>query len=155
MSAIKAREYLKQFGLDKNIIEFDEGATATVEAAASSLGCTPGEICKTMAFLTSDGPMVILMAGDKKIDNHLYKEQFHEKAKMVPSEDLENLIGHPMGGVCAFGIKDNVKVYLDDSLKVYDIVYPAAGEPNNAVKLTIPELEHVTNNPEYIHISKD
>jgi prolyl-tRNA editing enzyme YbaK/EbsC (Cys-tRNA(Pro) deacylase) len=155
MSAIKAREYLKQFGLDKNIIEFDEGATATVEAAAASLGCTPGEICKTMAFLTSDGPMVILMAGDKKIDNHLYKEQFHEKAKMVPSEDLENLIGHPMGGVCAFGIKDNVKVYLDDSLKVYDIVYPAAGEPNNAVKLTIPELEHVTNNPEYIHISKD
>lgn len=154
MSKETAREYLKKYDLDKNIVEFDD-STATVEDAAHALGCTPGEICKTMAFLTADGPIVILMAGDKKIDNHLYKEQFHEKAKMVPSEELEELVGHPMGGVCAFGIKDGVKVYLDESLKAYEIVYPAAGEPNNAVKLTIPELERATNNPEYINISKN
>ena len=154
MSKETARAYLKKFDLDKNIVEFDD-STATVEDAAHALGCTPGEICKTMAFLTADGPIVILMAGDKKIDNHLFKEQFHEKAKMVPSEDLEELVGHPMGGVCAFGIKDNVKVYLDESLKAYEVVYPAAGEPNNAVKLTIPELEKVTNHHEYINISKN
>jgi prolyl-tRNA editing enzyme YbaK/EbsC (Cys-tRNA(Pro) deacylase) len=154
MSIATARAYLKKYNLDKNIIEFDD-STATVEDAAHALGCTPGEICKTMAFLTNEGPIVILMAGDKKIDNHLFKEQFHEKAKMVPSELLEELVGHPMGGVCAFGLKEGVKVYLDDSLKAYDIVYPAAGEPNNAVKLTIPELEEATNHPEYIHIYKD
>ena len=128
MSKETARAYLKKFDLDKNIVEFDD-STATVEDAARALGCTPGEICKTMAFLTADG--------------------------MVPSEDLEELVGHPMGGVCAFGIKDNVKVYLDESLKAYEVVYPAAGEPNNAVKLTIPELEKVTNHHEYINISKN
>ena len=143
MSLVKAKEYLKKFHLDGNVIEFHE-STATVREAAEALGCKDAEIAKTMAFLVDDSPILIVASGDKKIDNSKFKQTFHTKAKMIPSEELETLVGHTAGGVCPFGINSNVKVYLDVSLKEFDTVYPACGTSNSAVKLTIPELEEAS-----------
>lgn len=153
MSLVKAKEYLKKFHLDGNVIEFHE-STATVREAAEALGCKDAEIAKTMAFLVDDSPILIVASGDKKIDNHKFKETFHTKAKMIPSEELETLVGHTAGGVCPFGINSNVKVYLDVSLKEFDTVYPACGTSNSAVKLTIPELEEASNYVEYVDVCK-
>lgn len=153
MSLVKAKEYLKKFHLDGNVIEFHE-STATVREAAEALGCKDAEIAKTMAFLVDDSPILIVASGDKKIDNHKFKETFHTKAKMIPSDELERLIGHTAGGVCPFGINSNVKVYLDVSLKEFDTVYPACGTSNSAVKLTIPELEEASNYVEYVDVCK-
>ena len=153
MSLVKAKEYLKKFHLDGNVIEFHE-STATVREAAEALGCKDAEIAKTMAFLVDDSPILIVASGDKKIDNHKFKETFHTKAKMIPSDELERLIGHTAGGVCPFGINLGVKVYLDVSLKEFDTVYPACGTSNSAVKLTIPELEEASNYVEYVDVCK-
>lgn len=153
MSLIKAKEYLKKFHLDGNVIEFHE-STATVREAAEALGCRDAEIAKTMAFLVDDSPILIVASGDKKIDNSKFKQTFHTKAKMIPSEELETLVGHTAGGVCPFGINSNVKVYLDVSLKEFDTVYPACGTSNSAVKLTIPELEEASNYVEYVDVCK-
>ncbi len=153
MSLIKAKEYLKKFHLDGNVIEFHE-STATVREAAEALGCKDAEIAKTMAFLVDDSPILIVASGDKKIDNSKFKQTFHTKAKMIPSEELETLVGHTAGGVCPFGINSNVKVYLDVSLKEFDTVYPACGTSNSAVKLTIPELEEASNYVEYVDVCK-
>lgn len=153
MSLIKAKEYLKKFHLDGNVIEFHE-STATVREAAEALGCRDAEIAKTMAFLVEDHPILIVASGDKKIDNSKFKQTFHTKAKMIPSEELETLVGHTAGGVCPFGINSNVKVYLDVSLKEFDTVYPACGTSNSAVKLTIPELEEASNYVEYVDVCK-
>ena len=153
MSLVKAKEYLKKFHLDGNVIEFHE-STATVREAAEALGCKDAEIAKTMAFLVDDSPILIVASGDKKIDNSKFKQTFHTKAKMIPSEELETLVGHTAGGVCPFGINSNVKVYLDVSLKEFDTVYPACGTSNSAVKLTIPELEETSNYVEYVDVCK-
>ena len=153
MSLVKAKEYLKKFHLDGNVIEFHE-STATVREAAEALGCKDAEIAKTMGFLVDDSPILIVASGDKKIDNSKFKQTFHTKAKMIPSEELETLVGHTAGGVCPFGINSNVKVYLDVSLKEFDIVYPACGTSNSAVKLTIPELEEASNYVEYVDVCK-
>ena len=153
MSLVKAKEYLKKFHLDGNVIEFYE-STATVREAAEALGCKDAEIAKTMAFLVDDSPILIVASGDKKIDNSKFKQTFHTKAKMIPSEELETLVGHTAGGVCPFGINSNVKVYLDVSLKEFDTVYPACGTSNSAVKLTIPELEEASNYVEYVDVCK-
>lgn len=153
MSLVKAKEYLKKFHLDGNVIEFHE-STATVREAAEALGCRDAEIAKTMAFLVDDSPILIVASGDKKIDNSKFKQTFHTKAKMIPSEELETLVGHTAGGVCPFGINSNVKVYLDVSLKEFDTVYPACGTSNSAVKLTIPELEEASNYVEYVDVCK-
>lgn len=153
MSLIKAKEYLKKFHLDGNVIEFHE-STATVREAAEALGCKDAEIAKTMAFLVDDSPILIVASGDQKIDNSKFKQTFHTKAKMIPSEELETLVGHTAGGVCPFGINSNVKVYLDVSLKEFDTVYPACGTSNSAVKLTIPELEEASNYVEYVDVCK-
>ncbi len=153
MSLVKAKEYLKKFHLDGNVIEFHE-STATVREAAEALGCKDAEIAKTMAFLVDDSPILIVASGDKKIDNSKFKQTFHTKAKMIPSEELETLVGHTAGGVCPFGINSNVKVYLDVSLKEFDTVYPACGTSNSAVKLTIPELEEASNYVEYVDVCK-
>ena len=153
MSLVKAKEYLKKFGLDKNVIEFSE-STATVREAAEAFQCEDAQIAKTMAFLVNDEPILIVASGDKKIDNQKFKQTFHTKAKMIPFDELDSLVGHAAGGVCPFGIHDGVKVYLDVSLKEFDTVYPACGTSNSAVKLTMPELEEASNYVEYVDVCK-
>lgn len=153
MSFIKAKEYLKKFNLEDRIMEFDV-SSATVKEAAAALGCTEGEIAKTLSFLVSDKPILIVTAGDAKIDNSKYKKEFGTKAKMIAFEDVEKLIGHSVGGVCPFGINDNVSVYLDKSLKQYEIIYPACGSSNSAVKLTVNELETASNYLKWVDVCK-
>lgn len=153
MSFISAKEHLKKYHLEDKIIEVDL-TSATVALAAQSLHCKEADIAKTMGFLVNEKPILIVSAGDQKIDNHKYKEQFHTKAKMISSNDLIPLVGHEMGGVCPFGVKEDVTVYLDISLKKHDIVYPACGSHNTAVKLTLQELEKSSNYLEYIDVCK-
>ena len=139
MSFERAKEYLKKYGLEDKVKEFPV-SSATVEEAAKAVGCEEKEIAKTLSFIVDDKPILIVVAGDCKIDNSKYKAEFHKKAKMIPFNDVEELIGHSVGGVCPFGIKEGVTVYLDDSLKRFDTIYPACGSSNSAVKLTIEEL---------------
>ena len=153
MSLENVREYLKKYGKDQDIILFDQ-SSATVKEAAADLNTEEGRIAKTMSFLLSFGPIVIVAAGDGKIDNRKFKDTFHEKAKMIGLEDVGNLTGHPVGGVCPFALKENVKVFLDESLKRFDFVYPAAGTPNSAIKLTISELEKVSECDGWIDVTK-
>ena len=153
MSIENARAHLAKYGKDKDIIEFST-SSATVKGAAADLNTEEGRIAKTMSFMLSDGPIVILAAGDGKIDNRKFKDRFHEKAKMISPDDVENIIGHPIGGVCPFGVKENVRVYLDVSLKRFDYVYPAAGSRNSAIKLTIPELEKTSEYKEWVDVTK-
>lgn len=148
-----AKKHLKEYNLDDRIIEFPI-STATVLEAANALKCTEGEIAKSLAFLLEDNPILIIAVGDKKIDNSKYKQTFHIKAKMIPFDQVEKLIGHAAGGVCPFGINDNINVYLDESLKQYPIVYPACGTPNSAVKLSILELEKASNYISWVDVCK-
>ena len=122
MAIDKARKHLKEYKLDDRIIEFDD-SSATVKEAAERLKCEEKDIVKTLSFLVGEEPIVICVSGDSRIDNSKYKEEFHTKAKMIPFEDVEKLIGHAVGGVCPFGINDNVKVYLDESLKKLGLDY--------------------------------
>lgn len=154
MSLIKVREYLKKYNYDDKIMEFDL-STATVEEASKELKCTPGEIAKSLSFLVNDEVIVIVVKGDNKIDNHKFKETFHVKAKMIDRDSVEELTGHIPGGVCPFGLNDNVKVYLDISLKKYEYVYPACGSANSAIKLSIPELEKLSNYVKWVDVTKE
>lgn len=140
MSVEKAKAHLEKYGFSERIRTFPV-SSATVVLAAVALGTEEARIAKTLSFLTSGGAVLIVTAGDAKIDNRKYKDSFGEKAKMIPFAEVEGLIGHAVGGVCPFGVNDGVRVYLDCSLRRFDTVFPAAGEPNNAVELTIPELE--------------
>ena len=153
MSLEKAKKYLEEKGYADHVIELEE-SSATVQLAAEALSVEPGMIAKTMSFLTEDGPILILTEGTAKIANRKYKDYFHEKAKMIPFDEVEDYIGHAPGGVCPFGIKDGVKVYLDESLKKYDTVHPAAGDNHSAVKLTIEELEEVAAACGWIDVCK-
>ena len=149
----KAKDHLMKYQLDNRIIEFDT-STATVALAAKALGISEGEIAKTMAFMVGDNAILVVVAGDKRIDNAKFKNHFHVKAKMIAYEDVESIIGHAGGGVCPFGINDNIKVYLDESLKVYEYVYPACGNSASAVKLLIKELEVASNYVAWVDICK-
>ena len=140
MSITRAREYFAKFGMENRIIEFAT-SSATVALAAVAAGCEEARICKTLSFMGKEGPLLILVAGDVKIDNHKYKEQFGVKAKMLTVEQVEELIGHAVGGVCPFGIKEGVAVYLDDSMRRFETMFPACGSSNSAIELTIEELE--------------
>ena len=153
MSFIKAKEHLQKYKLENNIMEFDV-SSATVKEAAIALNSKEGEIAKTLSFVVNDKAILIVVSGDSKIDNSKYKTEFKTKAKMIPFEVVENLIGHSVGGVCPFGINDGVDVYLDESLKQYEIIYPACGSSNSAVKLTIEELEKASNNKKWIDVCK-
>ena len=153
MSLEKAKKYLEEKGYADHVIELEE-SSATVQLAAEALSVEPGMIAKTMSFLTEDGPILILTEGTAKIANRKYKDYIHEKAKMIPFDEVEDYIGHAPGGVCPFGIKDGVKVYLDESLKKYDTVHPAAGDNHSAVKLTIEELEEVAGACGWIDVCK-
>ena len=153
MSLVKAKEYLKKYGLEDKIMEFNV-SSATVEEAAKAINCKEEEIVKTLSFIVEDKPILIAVAGDSKIDNSKFKTEFHTKAKMIPFENVEKLIGHSVGGVCPFGINKNVEVYLDNSLKRFTIVYPACGSSNSAVKLTLYELEKTSNYKKWIDVCK-
>lgn len=144
MSYTEAKEFLRKYNLEENIITFQE-STATVTLAAQAIGCSDDEIAKSMAFKTNNGNILILSKGTARIDNRKFKDYFKCKAKMLTSEELIEYIGHPPGGVCPFGVKNDVTIYLDASLSNFDIVYPAAGTANSAVKITVNELEKVTN----------
>ena len=133
MSLEKAKKYLKERGYADHIIELEQ-SSATVLLAAEALGVEEGMIAKTMSFLQNDMTVLIVTEGTARIDNRKYKDTFHTKAKMIPFDEVEYYIGHAPGGVCPFGIKEGIKVYLDESLKKFDVVYPAAGNDHSAVK---------------------
>lgn len=153
MSLVSATEYLKRFGLEKNIMEFDV-SSATVKEAAIALDCEEKEIAKTLSFLVDGKPIVIVVAGDAKIDNSKYKGEFHTKAKMISFDDVEKLIGHAVGGVCPFGVNDDVTIYLDETLKRFDYVYPACGSSNSAIKLTVEKLEEIVKLEKWVDVCK-
>ena len=154
MSFEKAMQYLKSAGYEDRVI-VPEASSATVELAAKAIGVEPGRICKTLSFLVGDQPILILAEGMVKIDNHNYKETFHTKAKMIPGDQVEMLIGHAPGGVCPFGVNPGVQVYLDKSLRKWDTVYPAAGDDHSAVKLSIEELEKISGAQGWIDVCKE
>ena len=144
MSIEKARNYLNRFGLDQEVLEFDS-SSATVELAAKAVGTEPDKIAKSLTFLVNDNPIMILTSGLTKVSNRKFKDIFHTKAKMIPKDQVENLIGHDIGGVCPFGVNPEVKIYLDESLKNHQNVYPAAGSSNSAIKITPEELEKIVD----------
>lgn len=154
MSFSKAKEFLKDKGLEERIMEF-KTSSATVDMAAEAIGCTNGEIAKSLSFVVDEKPILVIVAGDKKIDNPKFKAEFHTKAKMLPFDDVERLIGHAVGGVCPFGINENVDIYLDVSLKKYDTVYPACGSSNSAVKLKLNELEQIIPYNKWVDVCKE
>ena len=153
MSIEKARKHLEAFGVADRIREFDV-SSATVELAAAALGCEPCRIAKSLTFNVGGEPVMVVAAGDAKVDNHLYKEFFGTKAKMLSPDEVETLIGHAVGGVCPFGVNEGVKVYLDESLKRFDAVYPAAGSSNSALRLTLEELERVSQSFAWVNVCK-
>lgn len=154
MSVSLAKEHLKKYGLDSKVMEFSV-SSATVSEAANAIGCKEEEIAKTLSFIVSGKPILIVAAGDARVDNRKFKDEFFEKAKMIAFDDVENLIGHAVGGVCPFGIKDGVTVYLDVTLKRFATVYPACGSSNSAVKLTLSELETASGYQKWIDVCKD
>ena len=154
MSIEKVKEYFKQFGIENRIQEFDV-SSATVELAAKALNCEPERIAKSLSFMVNEKPIIIVVAGNVKVSNSKFKQQFSTKAKMLSFEEAENLIGHKVGGVCPFGINEGVDVYLDDSLKKYETVFPACGSSNSAIELTIPELEKLSTFKEWIDVGQD
>ncbi|MDF7638330.1 YbaK/EbsC family protein [Lactobacillus sp. ESL0791] len=153
MSFTDVEDYFKKYHMEDRIHVFDE-TTATVQEAANVLQVDPNQIAKTMAFQLKEAPIVIVTEGGAKIANSKYKGKFGQKAKMVKFDELEEKIGHPAGGVCPFGLKPGVKVYLDESLKKHQIIYPAAGLPNSAIKLTLEELEKFTTPFEWVDVTK-
>lgn len=140
MAIEKVRDYLKKFGAEGRILEFAQ-SSATVELAAKAAGTQPERIAKSLTFLVNDGAVMIVAAGDAKVDNQKYKAEFATKAKMLSPEQVDSMIGHSIGGVCPFGINDGVKVYLDASLKRFETVFPACGSSNSAIELKLDELE--------------
>ena len=154
MSLEKAKAYLAEKGYADHVIELED-SSATVQLAAQALGVEPGMIAKTRSFLIGEEAILILTEGTARVDNRKYKDTFHMKAKMIPFEEVEKWIGHAPGGVCPFGIKEGVKVYLDESLKQFDTVYPAAGNDHSAVKLTIAELEEVAGAVGWVDVCKE
>ncbi len=138
------KEEFKSKKINLEILEFDV-SSATVELASKALEVEPGRIAKTMAFSIKDETILILAKGDMKVDNRKFKDVFSAKAKMLSPEEVLEITGHPVGGVCPFGLKNSLKVFLDQSLKVYDFVYPAAGSPNSAVKISLGDLEKITD----------
>jgi len=154
MSVEKVREYLKQFGKDGDILEMDE-STATVELAAKAIKTEEARIAKSLSFYNGDDAMIIVVAGDAKIDNKKFKEKFGFKARMLAPEDTVKFTGHAIVGVCPFALPDNVTVYLDDSMKRFETMFPACGSSNSAVELTLSELEEASRCKEWVDVCKD
>lgn len=153
MSMKRARAHLAKFGFEDRIQEFTE-SSATVELAAQRLGVEPARIAKSLSFKVEDHAILIVAAGDVKIDNPKYKTTFHTKAKMLTHEEVEPMTGHMVGGVCPFGVKEGVEVYLDESLKRFTTVFPAVGTAASAIELTIPELEQLSGFLRWVDVCK-
>ena len=153
MSIEKVRAYFRQFGMEERVTELSE-SSATVELAAHAVGVIPARIAKTLSFKTEDGAMLILAAGDARIDNKKFKAKFNMKAKMLTPEEVDTYIGHSIGGVCPFGIDPSVKVYLDDTMKRFDTVFPAAGSANSMIELNLDELMKYSNAIEWVDVCK-
>lgn len=145
MAITAVREYLARFSLAEEILEFPV-SSATVELAAQALGTAPAHIAKSLSFLTKEGPVLVVTAGDAKVDNAKFKALFHEKARMVPFDAVEAVIGHAAGGVCPFAVRPEVRVYLDCSLQRFETVYPACGSANSAIALSPARLAEVSQN---------
>ncbi len=153
MSIERVRDYFAQFHMEDRIQEFSV-SSATVELAAEALHTEGKRIAKTLSFSVEDNPVLIVAAGDAKIDNPKFKAQFHQKAKMLDFDTVEPLIGHAVGGVCPFSVNEGVEVYLDVSLKRFQTVFPACGSANSAIELTIPELERYSGFKAWIDVCK-
>ena len=153
MAIENAREYLKKFGMENRIMEFNV-SSATVELAAQALGCEPERIAKSISLDIMGRTILIITAGDMKIDNHKYKETFLAKAVMLSFNEVEERIGHAVGGVCPFGIKENVEVYLDVSLKRFKTVFPACGSSNSAIEMSPEELERTSGFKSWVDVCK-
>lgn len=153
MALQRVREYLKNFNMDSRIIELGE-SSSTVCEAAHALGTTESQIAKTLSFYVGEIPILVVVRGDAKIDNSKFKHTFGCKCHMIPADEVEEAIGHAPGGVCPFGVNKNVNVYLDESLKEFATVFPAAGSSNSAIEMTIDELEKTSNYVSWIDVSK-
>jgi len=153
MSFERVKECLERVGLVERLI-VREQIGATVEQAALSIGCEPERIAKTMSFLVDDEPILIVSAGDAKVNSSKYKAQFHQKATMIPGDQVENIIGHAPGAVCPFAVNKGVRVFLDESLKRFDIMYTAGGSVNSTVKLSLSELETYSDHSGWVDVCK-
>ena len=154
MSIEKVKAFFSQYGMADRVQEFDV-SSATVELAAQALGCEPCRIAKTLSFLVNGQPILIVAAGDAKIDNQKYKARFASKAKMLSPEEAETLIGHAVGGVCPFAVNEGVTVYLDESLKRFETVFPACGSSRSAIELTLDELETYSGFSDWVDVCKN
>lgn len=154
MAIDRVRAYFRELGIEEKVQELAE-SSATVELAAAALGTEPGRIAKTLSFMVNESPILIVTAGDVKIDNAKYKKFFGAKAKMLTPQQAEELIGHAVGGVCPFAINEGVTVYLDESLKAYETVYPACGSSNSAIELNMEELEKYSLSKAWIDVCKE
>lgn len=153
MSIQKVREYFAQWGMEDRVQEISQ-SSATVEEAAAALHTEGKRIAKSMSFLVDNQPILVIFAGDARVDNHKFKMRFHKKATMIKHDDVERLIGHPVGGVCPFAINPGITVYLDESLQRFQTVFPACGSANSAIELTLPELETYSHAKEWVDVSK-
>lgn len=153
MSIERAREYLRRWGKDEDIIELPV-SSATVELAAKALNTDEGRIAKSLSFLLDDKAILVITAGDQKIDNKKYKEEFGAKAKMLSPDQVREMIGHEIGGVCPFGINDNVDVYLDKSLQRFEVIFPACGSGNSAIRMNCQELETISRSKKWVDVCK-
>lgn len=153
MAIENVRNFFKQYNMDTQIQEFAV-SSATVDLAASALGCEPERIAKTLSFLVNGQAVLVVTTGDAKIDNKKFKEKFNTKAKMLSPDEVTNLVGHAIGGVCPFAIKSGVSVFLDMSLKRFETVYPACGSSNSAIELTIKQLEKYSGYSQWIDVCK-
>ncbi len=154
MSIERVRAYLAQFGADDRILEFDE-SSATVELAAHAVGTEPARIAKTLSFMVHDVPTLVVFAGDARINNQAFKATFHCKPKMLSAEQASELVGHAVGGVCPFAVNEGVDVFLDESLRRFETVFPAAGSSNSAIELTLDELERMSRADGWVSVGKD
>lgn len=154
MAIEKVKNYFKQWDMETRILEFDV-SSATVALAAEALGCEGKRIAKTLSFKLEEKPILIVTAGDAKVDNKKYKTKYGVKAKMLSPEEVETMVGHAVGGVCPFGVNEGVPVYLDESLKRFETVFPACGSSNSAIELTIPELEKYSGYVSWVDVCKD
>ena len=153
MAIEKVKAYFASLGMEERVLEF-EVSSATVELAAAAVGCEPGRIAKTLSFDVRGTAVLIVCAGNARIDNPKYKAQFSAKAKMLTPDEAAEKVGHAVGGVCPFAVNEGVEVYLDESLKAYETVYPACGSSNSAIELTIPELEQVSGFAAWVDVCK-
>lgn len=153
MAIEKVKAYFKQFDMEEQVLEFDT-SSATVELAAQALGCEPARIAKTLSFRKDDGCLIVVMAGDAKIDNKKFKQKFAMKARMLSAEEVDTLVGHSIGGVCPFAINENIPVYLDESMRRFETVFPACGSCNSAIELTCEQLEKYSNSLEWVDLCK-